>query len=69
MTEPLPEPIQQGTYKLYETPDGGYVLVVTTQEGEIKRTHVPGAIMKMITGDGFISKKLAKMMGGSGAVD
>lgn len=63
------EPILAGTFALYQTPDGGLMLVTDTAAHGVVRRGVPGAMVKMATkmaegGGGPMGALMRKMMGG-----
>lgn len=62
LVEVEPVPVIAGTFALYEDGQGGYVLVTNTQTGEDRR-HIPAALVKMATGGGVLSRKLAGIFG------
>lgn len=59
-----PTPVLAGTFAIYEDGKGGYVLVTdTVQHGEDRR-HIPAAMVKLATGGGLVSRRLAGLLGG-----
>jgi hypothetical protein len=44
-----PPPMLAGTFAIYETPDGGYVLVTDTPSRGIERKMIPGKLVRLVT--------------------
>lgn len=61
----VPEPMMAGTFALYETPQGGIVLVTDVAGRGVERREFPPALVKMaMGGGGFMGSKLRGMFGG-----
>lgn len=63
------EPMLAGTFALYQTPDGGLMLVTETPEQGVVRRAVPGSMVKMGMklaegGGGPMGALFRKMVGG-----
>lgn len=42
-------PLLAGTFAIYETPDGGYVLVTDTPNRGVERKILPGKLIRLVT--------------------
>lgn len=62
-TTPL-VPMLAGTFAIYQHTDGGFVLVADT-DGTVTRRHIPGAMVRMLTGGGMFAKKFSGIFGGT----
>src|SRR3954469_16701086 len=60
-----PTPVIAGTFAVYEDGRGGYVLVTDTAQYGTDRRHIPAAMVKMASGGGILSRKLAGVFGGA----
>lgn len=58
LVDEQPVPALAGTFAIYETPDGGYLLVTETDRG-IDRKHIPGKLIRLAT-----KGPMSKMFGG-----
>lgn len=55
---PVPAPIMAGTFAVYETPDGGFVLVTEIPGRGVEQRVISGKLVRMVT-----SGKGAGMLG------
>ena len=60
------DPILAGTFAVYTAPDGGYVLVTDIPGQGVTHKHLPGALVRMVTGDGIMGRTMSKFLGGGG---
>lgn len=58
-----PAPMLAGTFAIYEDGQGGYVLVTDTPDHGMMRKHIPAGLVKLATGGGMVSRKLAGIFG------
>lgn len=59
-----PVAMLEGTFAIYQDGHGGFVLVTDTVQYGTDRRHIPAAMVKLATGGGIISRRLAGMFGG-----
>jgi hypothetical protein len=59
----VPAPIIAGTFALYPSPDGGFVLVTDVQGRGVERRAIPAALVRMASGDGMLSKLFGRFGG------
>lgn len=64
LTESAPEPMIAGTFALYQTPDGGMILVTDVKDRGVEQKIIPPALVKMVMGGGGPMGKLARKMFG-----
>lgn len=70
MTQPIPPgddtpaPLLAGTFVIYATPDGGYVLVTDVEGRGIERKVIPAALVRLAQGGGPFGRHLSAMFGG-----
>jgi hypothetical protein len=64
-----PEPFVQGTFAVFETPDGGVVLVTRIAGGPEQQHHVPGPLVavakRMAAGEGLSPATMLRALGGA----
>lgn len=63
-TGAAPLAMLEGTFAIYQDGHGGFVLVTDTVQHGTDRRHIPAAMVKLATGGGMISRRLAGMFGG-----
>lgn len=57
-------PLMAGTFALYQTPDGGFMLVTDIPGRGIEKRHVPGKMVRLVT-SGVGAKMFGNLFGGN----
>jgi hypothetical protein len=65
LVETAPNPLMAGTFALYETPNGGVMLVTDVEGRGVERREFPPALVKLAMGGGGpMGRTMRKMFGG-----